>query len=452
MTGPNDSTHFPYDAFISYSHHTGRRLAARIQDALQEIAKPWNKAKALNIFRDETNLATSPHLWADIERALSQSRHFILLCTPETSVSPWIKKEIEYWVKNRPIQNFHIAWLSGEFAMDNILNQIIWAETNVLPASLSDHFITIPNYLDLRKYRDVSELNIEVNTEFRSDLLKLAAALHNISVEILDGRHIREYRKAKLFRRLAIGLLATTSIVILTIGLLLIQRNKELSNSKATLQQSNIRLDSVNKNLVAANEDILRKDGQIKQDRDSIARQNQRNIQLNDSLLQVTNNLNAQLDFITEVIDHSKKTEVNWENYLPAETNMVRFKPKLVTMYFDYDKTALSPSEAQDLDVVVSFLIQYPAYKIEVTGYPEPNQTAAYAQRLGNSKARNIANYIASKGIERERIISRSFSPSAGVSEFPFKNPDKRIQSLVSGANRKVDIRLVLFEDIKIER
>jgi outer membrane protein OmpA-like peptidoglycan-associated protein len=447
MTDATDTTTFTYDAFISYSHKTGHRLAARIQDALQEIAKPWNKAKALNIFRDETNLASSPHLWGDIEQALSQSKHFILLCTPETATSPWIQKEIEYWITNRPIKNFHIAWLSGDFAMDNVMNQVIWTETTMLPGFLNEHIATIPNYLDLRKYRDVSELNIKVNPEFRSDLLKLSAALHNTTVEILDGRHIREYRKAKVFRYSAIGLLITTFAVIVTIGLLLTKRNQELSASKTSLQESNTRLDSTNKNLLAANEDILRKDAQITKDRDSIVFQNVRNQRLNDSLLRVTNNLNQQLDFITNVIEHNKKTEINWEASSPTN-NMLRFKPKLLTIYFDPDNTRLRPSEIKDLNIFITVLQDNPSYKIEIGGYIEEGATEAYSMRLSAAKARSVANYLISKGINPQRIITRSYARTAEIKDFPFENPDERIKALLRSTTRKLDIRLVMYEDI----
>ena len=57
----------PYDAFISYSHSADQRLAAALERALQAFARPWNRRRALDIFRDEGNLNLSAHLWGSIQ-------------------------------------------------------------------------------------------------------------------------------------------------------------------------------------------------------------------------------------------------------------------------------------------------------------------------------------------------------------------------------------------------
>ena len=72
-----------YDGFISYSHAVDGRLAPALQRGLQRFAKPWYRARALRIFRDETSLAATPELWATIEEALDSSKNFILLASPE---------------------------------------------------------------------------------------------------------------------------------------------------------------------------------------------------------------------------------------------------------------------------------------------------------------------------------------------------------------------------------
>jgi len=49
-----------YDAFISYAHDTDREFAPVVQRGLQKLAKPWNRRRAMEVFRDETSLAVSP--------------------------------------------------------------------------------------------------------------------------------------------------------------------------------------------------------------------------------------------------------------------------------------------------------------------------------------------------------------------------------------------------------
>lgn len=87
-----------YNAFISYSHTADATLAAALQSALHRFAKPWYKLRALHIFRDQTNLAVNPALWSSIRDALDQSLFFILLASTEAAASPWVAKEVEYWI------------------------------------------------------------------------------------------------------------------------------------------------------------------------------------------------------------------------------------------------------------------------------------------------------------------------------------------------------------------
>ena len=91
----------PYDAFISYSHAADGKLAPALQSALHRFAKPWYRLRAVRVFRDKTSLSVSPALWSAIEAALSESKYFILLASPEAAASHWVQQEVEYWIGNR---------------------------------------------------------------------------------------------------------------------------------------------------------------------------------------------------------------------------------------------------------------------------------------------------------------------------------------------------------------
>ena len=45
-----------YDAFISYSHVSDRRLAPALRDGLHRFAKPWYRRRAMRVFQDASNL------------------------------------------------------------------------------------------------------------------------------------------------------------------------------------------------------------------------------------------------------------------------------------------------------------------------------------------------------------------------------------------------------------
>ena len=85
-----------YDAFISYSHAKDKPIASALQAVVQKLGKPWYRRRALRVFRDDTSLSATPHLWPSIEQALGQSRFLILLASREAAVSRSVGQEIAY--------------------------------------------------------------------------------------------------------------------------------------------------------------------------------------------------------------------------------------------------------------------------------------------------------------------------------------------------------------------
>ena len=63
-----------YDAFISYSHAKDKPIAAALQSVIQKLGKAWYQRRAARVFRDDTSLSATPHLWPSIENALSESQ------------------------------------------------------------------------------------------------------------------------------------------------------------------------------------------------------------------------------------------------------------------------------------------------------------------------------------------------------------------------------------------
>ena len=94
-----------YDAFISYSHAKDKPIAAALQAAVQKLGKPWYRRRALRVFRDDASLSATPHLWPTIEEALAESRFLIVLASPEAAASPWVTKEVAYWLEHRTLKH-----------------------------------------------------------------------------------------------------------------------------------------------------------------------------------------------------------------------------------------------------------------------------------------------------------------------------------------------------------
>src|SRR5262245_42619931 len=105
-----------YKAFISYSHAADGRLAPALQSGLQRIAKPFYRLLSMRIFRDETSLHLTPKLWPTIKQALNESEHFILMATPSSAKSQWVRDEVNERLRlqNGTLDKFHIVLTDGE--------------------------------------------------------------------------------------------------------------------------------------------------------------------------------------------------------------------------------------------------------------------------------------------------------------------------------------------------
>ncbi len=179
-----------YDAFISYSHRLDAAIAARLQAELQRFAKPWYQLRALRVFRDQTSLAASPHLWATIEQALDSSRWLILMASPESAQSPWVAKEIGWWRERRPASHILIAVTDGELIWDASASDLDWAASTALSKEALGHaFGQEPRWVDLRWARAQAEAGHlrSADPRFQDAVADLAATIRELPKDSLIG-------------------------------------------------------------------------------------------------------------------------------------------------------------------------------------------------------------------------------------------------------------------------
>src|SRR4030095_13149297 len=201
-----------YKAFISYSHAGDGRLAPALQSALQKFAKPWYRLRAVRVFRDKTSLAATPSLWVSIEQALSRSEYFLLLASPEAAASPWIAREVTWWLDNRSATTMLTVLTGGEMVWGAAKGDFNRQTTTALPPVLFGRLRDEPLYVDLCWARNEEHLSLR-NTRFRNAVLDVAATLHSRAKDELDGDDVREYRRT---RRIAWS--AATLLVLLTVA------------------------------------------------------------------------------------------------------------------------------------------------------------------------------------------------------------------------------------------
>ena len=204
-----------YDAFISYSHVADARLASALEKHLEQLAKPWYHLRAISVFRDETALTASPHLWPNITSSLRSSRYLILLASTTAAESKWVRKELCFWIsdgtcedpsqlkpemiKPSQVERLLIVLTEGDITWDDSTGghgDFNWQQTNALSRVLSDVFSGEPFWIDLRWARTNVQAELtRSNAEFLKGVAKLSAPIRNLDVETLIGEDYRQQRR-----------------------------------------------------------------------------------------------------------------------------------------------------------------------------------------------------------------------------------------------------------------
>lgn len=102
---------------------------------------------------------------------------------------------------------------------------------------------------------------------------------------------------------------------------------------------------------------------------------------------------------------------------------------------FASDSATISQSFYSSLNDIANVLVQYPESKILVNGYTDSTGGDAHNQALSERRANSVANYLASQGVARNRIIATGYGKSNPIAS----------NSTESGkqANRRVEVKII---------
>jgi len=209
-----------YDAFISYSRREDGWLAPALQGGLERFAKPWYRVRGLRVFRDKASLAASPELWGSIEAALRDSHWFILLASPEAARSPWVDREVAWWLANKSADRILVVATAGRLWWDKQAGD--WAEGAPVPPSLRGVYRTEPLWADLTDVH-AGRRGVRVPDE---DLATVAAPLRGVDRDTLIGEHLRQHRRTmRVVRSVIATLTALLAVAVAATVIAVGQRN-----------------------------------------------------------------------------------------------------------------------------------------------------------------------------------------------------------------------------------
>lgn len=218
----NKQAAFSYAAFISYRHLSrDAEIAQQVQKAIEAHRLPHNialddpsrstahrKNKRIlgKCFRDEDELAASHSLPDSIREALTASRTLIVICSPETQESPWVRREIEMFEQIHGRERIICVLAAGspEESIPPILKTRMVPDANGVLREMPAE----PLAADLRP---------EAKTKRKAELLRIIAAVAGCSYDDL-----RQRERARKRKRIALSS-AAAALAIVAIGVFAFQ-------------------------------------------------------------------------------------------------------------------------------------------------------------------------------------------------------------------------------------
>jgi peptidoglycan-associated lipoprotein len=108
------------------------------------------------------------------------------------------------------------------------------------------------------------------------------------------------------------------------------------------------------------------------------------------------------------------------------------------TVYFDFDKWDIKPSEREKLKLAKEYLDKNPTYRLVLEGRCDWRGTAEYNLGLGDRRANAAKRYLQSLGVPPERLetISKGSLEAAKNADDATMAKDRRVDLLVANPQR----------------
>lgn len=137
------------------------------------------------MFRDEEELPISSDLTESICTALDASRYLIVICSPEAKQSPWVAREVDYFLKNHDARDAFVVLADGE--PNDVFPRAL---THVLNKSTGEYQEIEPLAMDVRADSIAGSLK-----KAKTHIRKLYAGMLGCSYDSLVQREKTRKRK-----------------------------------------------------------------------------------------------------------------------------------------------------------------------------------------------------------------------------------------------------------------
>lgn len=144
-------------------------------------------------------------------------------------------------------------------------------------------------------------------------------------------------------------------------------------------------------------------------------------IVFNGATYQIVVNVDGYLTYTTRITVPEGKEKLTIEQDIPMIKAEKGAKIVLNNIFFDFNKSTLRPASYKSLNNLLSTLKRYPQMAIEISGHTDNVGSMAFNQKLSESRANVVRDYLIRNGIDAKRLgaFGRSFRQPIATNDTP---------------------------------
>lgn len=252
-----------YDAFISYAHES-EPLGRALENALEHLTRPfYARTPLMRVCRDKTSF-TGGELSDAMYRALDESKHLVVLLSPEAAASEYVDIELKYFLGQRELldkkHSKPVSFVIDRWSRDQhdkpLRSDFTWATADVTP-TMKENF-TEPLVVDMREHVRNRTLRLK-DKDFEDKVAMVAGAILGRDKDELVGNAI--VMRAKNRAAVIAAVILVAAILFAVPGWLFARSAQRTAESRrATAEQEVVlaqqELEDLDRQLATANDDL----------------------------------------------------------------------------------------------------------------------------------------------------------------------------------------------------